>query len=310
MRYFLVFITVIFFTSCAVFKPAKEVPPPSAKESTVAVEAKIDSLIGQGLDWYGQANDSLALLSWNEALKLNPDIPDVHNYIGVLLKKNGKLKQALTEFQKAIAADSAYYQAINNAGYVLLLMNRFADAKEHFKRALVINPDFEKAKDNLKLVESIQNGELNWDVFSLAENLNMNMDYPKQIKGYQKVLKMDSTYAKAHNNLAVIYYYEGKIDSAFVHLRKAIASNKEYPEAINNLGYLHKQQGNYDLAIRLFFRALMLKPRYIEAMNNLGETYFLKGELENARRVFNSVIELEKDNAVAKQWLARLNNQN
>ncbi len=307
MRYLTLLMLVVFLASCAVFKPTAKITPKVPSEAEVA--AKVDSLIGEGLILFGNGKDSLAVLKWRQALKLNPKVPEAHNYIGVVLKKENHLEQALNEFQKAIQLDSTYYQAWNNAGYTLFLLNRFSEARKYLQKALELNPQFDRAKDNLRLVNEIMSGKLNWKVFSMTEELDMDPNALEQIKGYEKVLKMDSSYAKAHNNLAVIYYYEGKPDSAFKHLRLALHFKKDYPEAINNLGYLYKQQGKYDLAIRLFFKALNLKPRYIDALNNLGETYILKGETENARRVFNTVLELQPDNAVAKKMLALINPQ-
>jgi len=305
MRYLSILILAFLLASCAVFKPATKVEQKQPSQAQVA--AKVDSLIGEGLILFQKGQDSLAVLKWREVLKLNPDIPEAHNYIGVVLKKENRLKQALNEFQQALALDSTYYQAWNNAGYTLFLLNRFAQAQKYLQQALKLNPQFARAKDNLRLVKQIRSGKLKWNVFSMTEELALDPNALEQIKGYESVLKMDSTYAKAHNNLAVIYYYEGKTDSAFKHLRLALHYDKDYPEAINNLGYLYKQQGKYDLAIRLFFKALTLKPRYIDALNNLGETYILKGENENARRVFATVLELQPNNAVALKMLALLN---
>ncbi len=305
MRYVLILLIAFFLASCAIFKPSpKTIPQKAPTKEQIA--RQVDSLIGEGLLLFKNGKDSLAILRWKEVLKLDDKVPEAYNYIGFVLEKEGKLKEALPYFEKALALDSTYYQAWNNAGYTLFQLNRFKEAKKDFEKALVLNPNFEKAKDNLKLVNNILSGKLNWTVFSMTEELAMDPDALDQIKGYQHVLKMDSSYAKAHNNLAVIYYYEGKTDSAFVHLHKALAYDKDYPEAINNLGYLYKQQGNYDLAIRLFFKALTLKPRYIDALNNLGETYILKGEKENARRVFRTVLELEPNNRVAKEMLAKI----
>lgn len=305
MRYLTVLILTVLLASCAVFKPTAKIKPKAPSEAEIA--AKVDSLIGEGLVLFGNGKDSLAILKWRQVLKLNPKVPEAHNYIGIALKRENHLQQALNEFKKAIQLDSTYYLAWNNAGYMLFLLNRFPEAKKYLEKALKLDPKFDRAKDNLRLVNEIMSGKLNWTVFSMTEELALDPNAPEQIKGYENVLKMDSSYAKAHNNLAVIYYYEGKPDSAFKHLRLALHYKKDYPEAINNLGYLYKQQGKYDLAIRLFFKALNLKPRYIDALNNLGETYILKGENENARRVFSTVLELQPNNTVAKKMLALLN---
>jgi len=308
MRYIFVFLMAFLISACAVFQPkekaAPQVKPPVSQQK---IKSKIDSLISAGIQWHANGNDTLAIESWLKVMNYTDTIPDVYNYLGVAYQNFGQFKEALNYFQKALQLDSTYYEAYNNAGYMLLYLNRFNEAKTYFEKALKLNPAFERAQENLKLVNQILSGQLNWQVFSLAENAEKSSDYLEEIKGYKKVLKMDSTYAKAHNNLGVIYFYEGKLDSAFRHIRLALTYNRDYPEAINNLGYLHKELGNYDLAIRLFFKALTLKPRYIGALNNLGETYYLKGEMENARRVFETVLDLEKNNRVAKKWLKKMN---
>jgi len=310
MRKFLIFLLPLIFSSCAVFQPKEKAKPglqPSEKQALM--KAQVDSLITLGIQAHANGNDTLAIESWLKVMNYTDTIPDVYNYLGVAYQKFGQFQEALNYFKKAIELDTIYAEAYNNAGYMLLYLNQFKEAKEHFKKALKLNPNLERARENLKLVNQILAGKLNWQVFSLAENAQKSNDLLEEINGYKKVLQMDSTYAKAHNNLGVIYFYEGKIDSAFKHIRLALIYNRDYPEAINNLGYLHKEFGNYDLAIRLFFKALTLKPRYLGALNNLGEAYYLKGETENARRVFETVLELDKNNAVAKKWLEKLNSR-
>ncbi len=308
MRKSLIFFLTFFVSACAVFQPKpKTLPELEFVENEALNKVRVDSLIDAGIRWHANGNDTLAIETWLKVMNYTDTIPDVYNYLGVVYQDLGQFQEALNYFQKAIAADSTYDEAYNNAGYMLLYLNRFKDAKAHFQKALKLNPNLERAKENLKLVNQILAGKLNWQVFTLAENAQKSNDYLEEINGYKKVLQLDSTYAKAHNNLGVIYFYEGKMDSAFKHIRLALIHDRDYPEAINNLGYLHKELGNYDLAIRLFFKALTLKPRYIGALNNLGETYYLKGESENARRVFETVMDLDKNNRVAKKWLEKLN---
>ncbi len=308
MRYF-VYVSLIFLiSSCVVFKPAQKITLPEKQVSKAKIQQlKVDSLIALGVQYHASGNDTLAIESWLKVMNYTDTIPDVYNYLGVAYQNLGQFETALEYFKKAIKLDSTYDQAYNNAGYMLLYLNKPKEAQKFLKKALQLNPNLDRAKENLKLVNRILEGKLNWQVFTLAENAEKSANYLTEIEGYRKVLQLDSTYAKAHNNLGVIYFYEGKIDSAFKHIRLALLYERDYPEALNNLGYLHKEQGNYDLAIRLFFKALTLKPRYIGALNNLGETYYLKGEMENARRVFDTVLELDKNNRVAKEWLKKLN---
>ena len=128
---------------------------------------------------------------------------------------------------------------------------------------------------------------------------------------YKRILSLDSSYARAHNNIGVAYYYATDVDSSFVdssftHLHKAIDLDNEYPEALNNLGYIYRHAGRYEQAIKFFLKAVSLKQGYILALLNLGETYLLNEEFGNARRVFNTVLEFDPENADAKQLLTMI----
>jgi Flp pilus assembly protein TadD len=294
--------------SCSLFKTApKELPPEEPKPTPEQILAEAENYVVDGISYYNAGNDSMAVQAWTKALEMIPQDAEVHNFLGVSLHRMGKIDVALHAFEKAIAFDPEYYQALNNQGYMLFLLNRYDEAKGSFQKSLAANSDYEPAAKNLKLLETIVSGQLDRNAFELSEEAAREDDYTGQIIKYGKVLELDSTYAKAHNNIAVAYYYEGLIDSAYLHLEHALKINKEYPEAINNLGYLYKVDENYELAIKLFLKALSLKPRYTGALNNLGETYTLKKEFENAIRVFTTVLDIDPGNEVAEQWLTVLN---
>lgn len=305
--------TVIFLliSSCAVFKPAKKeeaVPEKVQPKEEVAKPetGEAERYVQQGIDYYARGEDSLALTAWYKAQQLIPKDAELHNFIGMALHKQGKIKEALNEFSLALENNPSYYEAYNNAGYMWLLLSNYDRAEAAFKQSLKYNPRYVPAIKNRQLLQKLLQGALNKKAFDLTEQAAQKYDYTEQIKLLQKVLHSDSSYAKAHNNIAVAYYYEDNIDSAYYHLRKALELNNQYPEAINNLGYLYKVARNYDAAIKLFMKALSLKPRYISALNNLGETYFLSGDKKNARRVFDTVLEIDPQNIVAKDWLAKL----
>jgi Flp pilus assembly protein TadD len=309
-KFIILFITALLVSSCSWFRsaPEEKTEPPSKEEldAEKAKKIKAENFVNDGITLYKEGKNREAIESWQKALALIPNDAEIYNFIGVAYHKNGNINLAVTEFKKAVVLKEDYYQAYNNLGYMQFLLNDYDNALDDFIHAIQINPDFEAAVRNKKLVEKLIQGNLSKKAFDMAEEASKSIDYEDQIVKYNEVLKIDSTYAKAHNNIAVAYYYEGKLDSAYYHLERAIKNEKNYPEAINNLGYLYKNDDKYDIAIKLFLKALTLKPRYIGALNNLGETYMLNKEFRNARRVFNTVLELEPQNVVAKMWLGVL----
>ena len=297
-------------SSCSWFRSAPkekvEQPQKEQVDEETARKNKAENFVNDAIALYQEGKYTEAIETWQKALSLVPDDAEIYNFMGVAQHKRGKIMSAAEEFKKAISLKEDYYQAYNNLGYMQFLLNDYESALENFIHAIQINPDYEPAIRNKKLTEKVIQGKLSKQVFDMAEKASKDIDYEDQIKKYKDVLKIDSTYAKAHNNIAVAYFYEDKLDSAYYHLEKAIKFEKNYPEAINNLGYLYKNDGQYDIAIKLFLKALTLKPRYIGALNNLGETYMLNEEFRNARRVFDTVLELDAGNEVAKMWLDTL----
>ena len=309
-KYLILLTAVLLLSSCSWFRSAPkektEQPQKEQIDEETARKNKAEEFVNQAIALYQDGKYEDAIETWQKALTLIPNDAEIYNFMGVAQHKRGKIMAAAEEFKKAISLKEDYYQAYNNLGYMQFLLNDYNSALENFIHAIQINPDFEPAIKNKKLTEEVIKGKLSKKVFDMAEKASKDIDYEDQIKKYKEVLKIDSTYAKAHNNIAVAYYYEDKLDSAYYHLEKAIKFDKNYPEAINNLGYLYKNDGQYDIAIKLFLKALTLKPRYIGALNNLGETYMLNEEFRNARRVFDTVLELDPGNEVAKMWLDTL----
>ena len=308
---FVLFIVILLASSCAWLKTEPKPEPVTTPVTDMKAErdrelAEAEDFAGSGIAYYQKGNDTLALQYWDKALAIIPDDAELHNFKGMALHRMGQISEALHEFEAALNINPTYAQAYNNAGYMWFMLNNYDRAEAAYEQALKYKPDYPDALDNKKLLDGVIAGNLAMQVFELSESASKKTDYEDQIVEYLKVLKLDSTYAKAHNNIAVAYFYTGKEDSALWHLEKAIQYQKNYPEAINNLGYLYKAAENYEIAIKLFLKALTLKPRYAGALNNLAETYYLNNELKNAHRTLNTVLDLYPGNMVAKRWLIKV----
>jgi Flp pilus assembly protein TadD len=239
-------------------------------------------------------------------LELIPGDAEVHNFIGISYHQLDRYDDAITHFKMATELDSTYSEAFNNWGYDLFLQKKYVEARHEFKKALEIDPDYGAAKLNFEMTNKIMSGEISREVFELTEQAAKLEDLEQQVVFYEKILKLDSTNAEIHNNLAVAYYYADSLDGAYDHLNQAMLLKKDYPEAINNMGYIYKVAGRYNDAVKLFLRAVSLKPRYEIGLNNLGETYLLMGETANAERVFRTVLEINPEDEYAKDNLAEI----
>jgi type IV pilus assembly protein PilF len=76
-----------------------------------------------------------AQLQLRRALQSDPDSPEAHNLMGVLLERDGDIKGADREYRKAINLREGYSQAHNNYGSFLFRQQRYKDAVKQFSLA-------------------------------------------------------------------------------------------------------------------------------------------------------------------------------
>ena len=308
---FFAIVVVLYISSCAWFtsapsKDEAEMTDLSDTQIAPEVRLKAENYFDEGFNYYQNEDYNSAIKSWKQAIELLPGDAELHNFMGITYHKVNKIDDAISHFQVATKLDTNYYQAYNNLGYLLFLRKDYDMARKAFKKALQINPDYYEAKLNFEDANRAMSGDVQREVFELTREAVKMEDVDEQVWYYQKILSIDSSYAKAHNNLGAAYYYSDNLDSAHYHFNKAIDLDKNYPEALYNLGYIYKLDGRYEDAIKLFMRAISLKPKYTLALNNLGETYYLKGENENALRVFQTVLDVNPQNTFAQEFIDTL----
>nr|WP_237212563.1 tetratricopeptide repeat protein [Ruegeria lacuscaerulensis] len=95
-------------------------------------------------------NWELAEADFRRALELNPDQPQVLNYLGYsLVERREKLDEALNMIERAVAArpDSGYI--VDSLGWVLFRLGRYDEAVEHMERAVELMPVDPVVNDHL-----------------------------------------------------------------------------------------------------------------------------------------------------------------
>ncbi len=115
---------------------------------------------GVGGNWflyYARGISHERLKNWDQAeadfrqaLELNPDQPQVLNYLGYsLVERREKLDEALNMIERAVTArpDSGYI--VDSLGWVLFRLGRYDEAVEHMERAVELMPVDPVVNDHL-----------------------------------------------------------------------------------------------------------------------------------------------------------------
>jgi tetratricopeptide (TPR) repeat protein len=72
--------------------------------------------------------------------------------VGILLAQEGKLDEAVAQFQKVLELKPAYAEAHYNMGFALQKKGLWKDAKAHYEKAVELKPDYAKAMRGLAYV--------------------------------------------------------------------------------------------------------------------------------------------------------------
>ncbi|MDQ1281477.1 MAG: hypothetical protein QG670_2742 [Thermoproteota archaeon] len=165
---------------------------------------------GLTLDSMGKLDE--ALESFDEALKIERDIPVIWNNRGIILQKMGKLKEALESFDKALKLRGDDSKAWFNRGNVLFIIDRFKEALESYDKALKLDPKSFEVWNNRGM--SLQKmGKLN-----------------EAIKSYAKALSLKTDYAGAWYNLGNVLGSLGRLGEALDALEEALKWRINLPD--------------------------------------------------------------------------------
>jgi tetratricopeptide (TPR) repeat protein len=187
-----------------------------------------------------------------------PNYSRVHNRLGTDLLRKGKFTEAVEQFQLALAEDPENAGAYNNLGLAYERLGR-DEARQQFKRAIVIQPDFAMAHFNLARL-LLRNGHQDVAMRGLA------------MRGFRQVLQIDPNHIGTLNLLGRELGKQREFADAQMFLVRAVRLDPHHAEAQNNLGVVLAAQGKLRVAVEHFRAALSADPNHKRAAANLRST--------------------------------------
>jgi tetratricopeptide (TPR) repeat protein len=89
----------------------------------------------------------LALAEFEKVIALRPEHASGHIYAGAILARMGRFDEAIASHTRATqCSEGQVHEAYFNLGLVLRALERFAEAKNSFERALELDPTYSEAR--------------------------------------------------------------------------------------------------------------------------------------------------------------------
>jgi tetratricopeptide (TPR) repeat protein len=158
-----------------------------------------------------------AILHYEEALRVKPELAEAYSNMGTVLGIQGKAAEAVTEFEKALKLNPKNPEIHYNMGLMLAKQDAIDEAISHYQKALEIKPLYAEPHKELG------------DAFFIKGKI------AEALKQYSKALEIKPDFAKAHCNMGLALMFQKQYQDAIAHFSEALRLEPDSVEAQRNM---------------------------------------------------------------------------
>jgi Flp pilus assembly protein TadD len=235
----------------------------------------------RGIALLRQGHVAQAESCFRDALRAQPDAPELHATLGAILAAQGRAAEALASFHTALQLRPDSAEAHGNLGNALRELGRPDEAERHLREALRLRPAYPEAYNNLGAVLR-DRGEAAEAEECLREALRLRPDF-----------------VQSHGNLGHLLLAAGRAAEAAHQLSAALRGRPDDAGLLSALGAALRAIGRLHEAEAATRQALRLVPTLTEARIELGNVLYELGRAAEARDAFRAAREQNPNSAPA-----------
>jgi len=247
--------------------------------------------------------------------------PSQHAQDGIRLYTEGKVEEALAQFDIAVGQRPQNIDYLYEFGRILIELDNFERAAEIGDQAIT-------AAENDARGYALKARALMWSdpgaAIPLAvQGLDIDADFAplhaalaiaytnigRYSEGYQRgrlATQLDPLDAFSHRAFAIPLIYTDRRNEAIAALEKAVAINPNLTAPYFELALQYRQQEYQEMAVGIYRRILELEPGSAKAYLRICQTYAEVGEFLAATPFCETATELDENYADAWQWLGQM----
>ncbi len=185
----------------------------------------------------GQQKYAETVNSYQNALKLQANNPDLWFNCAIALTQLNRLDEAVSTYQQAIKIQPNFFEAHGNLGTILQRQGKLDEAIKSYQAGLKINPQDARG------------------YFNLGTVLRDKGELQAAVDAYQKAIQLFPNYTDAHNNLGETLRDQGDMHAAVKCYQAALTLNPSHPNANYNMAEFLYLAKKYEDAIAYFERS-------------------------------------------------------
>ena len=214
-------------------------------------------------------------------MALQPEFPEAHCNLAVILHIQGRFADALNHYEQAIAQDSTLLEARAGLGTLLCRADQELAGLDFLQKVLEEDPNHTNAR------------------FNMAVAFHKLDEFERAIEHLEIVKSQDVNYKGLKPSLGRSYYSRGLTLLQANHFREAVAAFKsslEYLKYNANLHYAlglaHMGLEELEEAEQAFMRAVYLQSDHVPSLHNLANVFDQTGREDEALVYYRKVQKL------------------
>jgi tetratricopeptide (TPR) repeat protein len=254
--------------------------------------ANLDLTEGRAAFDQGELEQAAAKLQ--HAIKLQPESPQAHHLLGMVLEKQGDTEGASEAYREALKlnpGDVSAKQRLETltAGEKVDDPARMSELEGYFRDGRY------KEAEPLLAAYVDQRPKSSWGWYALGYSQFAQQKIGVSIQSLANSLQLDVRNAEAHKILGRDLMMVGRFDAAQIEFEQGIKYSPESAEMHYDLGKLFSMQDNWGPARHEFEAAQRIDPSYIENLDALGLALEALGDDAGAVANYQKAIALNEE---------------
>ncbi len=212
----------------------------------------------------------------SEALRLDPEQPEVRLSLAGVYRSTGRSAVAIDEVRRVLAVQPENDDAHRLLGELLAGMGRPQEAREELLRAVSLRPQYWRNREAIGLF------------------LYRTGRVEEAIDAFTRVAELKPSDSTPLQQLGAMYLASGDRVRARQHFERSIQLNPN-SGAFTNLGTIAYAEGRYEDAVHAYEEAVRLAPARALLRRNLGDAYQKLQRKAEAKTAYLKAIELAEE---------------
>ena len=231
----------------------------------------------KGKEYAGREDFKSAVSEYSESINLYPEFAEAYGRRAYSYIKNGEYENAIADCDRAITLSPRYADAYCNRASAKAKLARYEEAIVDYSSYIEMKPidpdgyfgralaycfvdQYEKALLDCNKALELRVAHERYpnfaQIFFNAGNFYKRHKKLAEAKGcYDRAIELNSEYADAYNNRAIVYSLNRQYIDAVRDCTQAIQINPNLSEAYGNRAFVYKSLGELDNAVKDFKKA-------------------------------------------------------